>query len=62
MGEFNPMMRNYVYQHCYPLNVRKMREAIQYFKGEHDFRAFVTENSVKENCVRTIYDVSINRM
>lgn len=60
MGEFNPMMRNYVYQHCYFLNVPKMEEAIQYFKGEHDFRAFVTENRVKENCVRTIYDVSIN--
>ena len=60
MGEFNPMMRNYIYQHCYPLNVPKMEKAIQYFKGEHDFRAFVTENNVKENCVRTIYDVSIN--
>ena len=60
MGEFNPMMRNYIYQHCYLLNVLKMREAIQYFEGEHDFRAFVTENTVKENCVRTIYDVSIN--
>ena len=59
MGEFNPVMRNYVYQHCYPLNVPKMVESIQYFKGEHDFRAFVTENSVKENCVRTIYEVSI---
>ena len=59
MGEFNPIMRNYVYQHCYPLNVSKMRDAIQFFKGEHDFRAFVTENRVKDNCVRCIYDVSI---
>ena len=59
MGEFNPIMRNYIYQHCYPLNVSKMKEAIQYFEGEHDFRAFVTENSVKENCVRTIYEASI---
>lgn len=59
MGEFNPIMRNYVYQHCYPLNVKKMRDAIQLFKGEHDFRAFVTENKVKDNCVRCIYDVSI---
>ena len=61
MGEFNPVMRNYIYQHCYPLNVPKMVEAIQYFKGEHDFRAFVTENNVKENCVRTIYEASITR-
>ena len=25
------------------------------FVGEHDFRAFVTYNKEKENCVRTIY-------
>lgn len=61
MGEFNPVMRNYVYQHCYPLDVSKMRKAIRFFEGEHDFRAFVTENRVKENCVRTIYEASITR-
>ena len=59
MGEYNPIMRNYVYQHCYYLNVTKMYEAIQYFEGEHDFRAFVTENKVKENCTRKIYEASI---
>ena len=61
MGEFNPIFRNYVYQHCYLLNVRKMRAAIHFLVGEHDFRAFVTENSVKENCVRVIYEASITR-
>ncbi len=60
MGEFNPVMRNYIYQHCYFLNVSKMKEALQYFEGEHDFRAFVTENIIKENCVRTIYEASID--
>ena len=60
MKEFNPMMRNYIYQHGYLLNVSRMRKAIHFFEGEHDFRAFVTENSVKENCVRTIYEVSID--
>ena len=61
MGEYNPVNRNYVYQHCYSLNVSKMRKAIQYFEGKHDFRAFVTENIVKENCIRTIYEASISR-
>ena len=59
MGEFNPIMRNYVYQHCYHLKVDKMCSAIHFFEGEHDFRAFVTENRSKENCVRTIYEASI---
>ena len=61
MGEYNPLKRSFVYQHCYPLNVNKMREAIQLFKGKHDFRAFVTENKIKENCEWEIYDVAINR-
>ena len=31
-----------------------MKEAIKYFEGEKDFRAFVTDNKEKENCIRTI--------
>ena len=54
MGEFDPLRRRFVYQHNYPLNVNNMKKAIQYFVGEHDFRAFVTENETKDNCVRTI--------
>ena len=56
MKEFNPMMRNYIYQHGHLLNVSRMRKAIHFFEGEHDFRAFVTENNV-----RTIYEASITR-
>lgn len=62
MGEFNPVLRNYVYQHCYPLDVTKMKDAIKYFEGKHDFRAFVTENVLKENCVREIYFTSIEKI
>ena len=58
-GVYNPMERNYVYQHNYKLDVESMKKAIKYFIGEHDFRAFVTENSIKDNCVRKIYDASI---
>ncbi len=54
MGEYNPLMRHYVYQYNYTLDVDKMRKAIKYFEGEHDFRAFVTENKEKENCIRNI--------
>ena len=51
MGEYDPLKRNYVYQHNYPLLLDKMKEAIKYFEGEHDFRAFVTEN--KEEVIFT---------
>lgn len=59
MGEYNPMRRNYCYQHNYALDIDKMKEAISYFVGVHDFRAFVTENVLKENCVREIFEASI---
>jgi len=61
MGEYHPMRRNYCYQHNYVLDVDKMRKAISYFVGVHDFRAFVTENILKENCVREIFEVKIER-
>lgn len=54
LGEYNPIERNYVFQYNYTLDVEAMKKAIRYFEGEHDFRAFVTENKEKTNCVRTI--------
>lgn len=61
MGEYNPIDRNYIFQYNHELNVDKMKEAIKYFKGTHDFRSFVTENSIKENCIRTITKVNISK-
>ena len=59
-GEYNPIDRNYIYQYNHELNIDKMKECIKVFEGEHDFRAFVTENVDKDNCVREIYKTSIS--
>ena len=59
VGEYNPLQRNYIFQYNYKLDTNSMKEAIQVFKGTHDFRAFVTDNKEKENCTRTITDVNI---
>ena len=61
MGEYNPIERNYVFQYNHQLNINKMEEAIKVFIGTHDFRAFVTENKEKENCVRTITKANIKQ-
>lgn len=61
LGEYNPIERNYVFQYNYDLDIDSMKEAIKYFLGEHDFRAFVTDNKEKENCVRKITKVSIKK-
>ncbi len=58
-GEYNPLEKNYVFQYNYSLNVEEMKKAIFYFLGEHDFRAFATDNKEKENCVREITKAQI---
>lgn len=61
-GEYNPLERNYVFQYNYQLNIKKMQEAIKIFLGTHDFRAFVTDNKEKENCIRTITKATIEEL
>lgn len=58
MGDFNPIMRNYVYQYGKKLNVDLMKKASLYLIGEHDFRSFCTDSKDKESCVRSIYSIS----
>ena len=41
------------------LNVEKMKEAIKYFEGEHDFSAFKASGTSSKNSVRTIYKAEI---
>ena len=58
-GEYNPLERNYVFQYNYDLDVKSMKEAIKYFLGKHDFRAFVTDNKEKDKFIREITKVDI---
>ena len=60
-GEYSPLERNYVFQYNYSLNIDNMKKAIIYFEGTHDFRAFVTDNKEKENCIRTITYTDITK-
>lgn len=59
LGEYQPILRNYVYQCCHKLDIAKMKKALSYLRGTHDFRAFVSENRERENCVRTITKVKM---
>lgn len=58
-SEYDPMMRNYVYQYNRPLDIERMKEAIQYFEGTHDFTSFVSSEDERENKVRTILRTNI---
>ena len=59
IGEYNPIMRNYIYQYNKMLDISKMKEAIKYFEGTHDFTSFVSSEDTRENKTRTIYKTNI---
>ncbi|MFV0424438.1 MAG: tRNA pseudouridine(38-40) synthase TruA [Bacilli bacterium] len=61
VGEYNPLLRNYVLQYCRELDVTKMQEAVKYLVGEHDFSSFVTGlGETDKDAFRTIYKAQVN--
>ncbi|MDE5654818.1 MAG: tRNA pseudouridine(38-40) synthase TruA [Clostridia bacterium] len=57
----SPLKRKYFHICFYDLDIAKMQDACKYFVGEHDFRAFMLANDEKENTVRTIYNLSVEK-
>ncbi len=51
--------RQYISNEKIPLDIEKMKEAVEYFKGEHDFRAFMSQGSEVKSTVRTIYSAEL---
>ena len=41
------------------LNVEKMKQAVKYFEGEHDFKAFKASGTSSKSSVRTIYKAEV---
>lgn len=44
------------------LNISKMKEAVKYFEGEHDFKAFKASGTSSKSSVRTIYKAEVIEM
>mgnify|MGYP003306776936 CR=1 FL=1 len=61
MGEYNPLERKYVYQHCSKLDVVEMQRAMKYLEGTHSFRAFTKVDEEKEDYVRTLSQTNLLR-
>ncbi len=61
MGEYNPLERNYVYQHSDKLDVIEMERGLKYIEGTHNFRAFTKVDEEKDDYVRTISQTNLIR-
>jgi tRNA pseudouridine38-40 synthase len=57
----SPILRDRAYFMSWGLKITKMKEAAEFFVGEHDFHAFCSAASTAKSHVRTIYDVSVNK-
>ena len=55
----DPFMRNYAFHFPHTLDTEKMKEACEYIKGTHDFKAFMASGGQVKTTVRTVYDLSI---
>ena len=53
------VFRNLAYHIPQKLDVEKMKEAAQFFVGEHDFKAFKASGTSSKSSVRTIYKAEI---
>ncbi|HLD36040.1 MAG TPA: tRNA pseudouridine(38-40) synthase TruA [Planctomycetota bacterium] len=51
--------RNFYHFIPYQISISRMKQALKYLVGRHDFRAFATKSSAKENCTRKIYSIKI---
>ena len=55
LGEYNPIMNDYIYQCPYELDLDMMREVAKLYLGAHDFRNFVSGERDNYDCI--IYDI-----
>lgn len=51
--------RKYVYDYETPLSAERMREALPFLCGTHDFRSFCGNKKMKKSTVRTIYEIRL---
>lgn len=60
-GEYNPIERKYVYQFCKKLDEKKMKNALKYIKGTHDFSNLSSNEHKEKSTIRTIYSAKMKK-
>ncbi len=61
LGEYNPLLKDYVYQLGKELDLAKMEIASKYFIGTHDFRNFCSNEEIDGfSFIREVYNIEFN--
>lgn len=61
MGEYDPILKDYIYQYNKKLDVVEMERALKYIEGTHDFKSFTSGDDVRDDYVRTIIQTNLIR-
>lgn len=61
MGEYDPIMKDYIYQYNKKLDVVEMERALKYIEGTHNFKSFTCGDDKREDYVRTIIQTNLIR-
>lgn len=56
---FNPFLANYNHFYSYGIDLNKLSQIANCFKGEHDFVLFSKKGSDPKSTIRNIYDIKI---
>ena len=59
LNTFDPLKANYMHFFHDRIDIAKIREAMKYIEGTHDFTSFVSSEDERENKVRTIFKTNI---
>lgn len=60
-GRFvNPFKRNYTGHYKYKLDMERIKQAMPYVVGTHDYSSFVASGSQVSNHIRTIYEATVH--
>jgi tRNA pseudouridine38-40 synthase len=60
-GERDPFLQDTVMHVSQAISIKKIREAMPYFLGEHDFRNFTTKKEDGADFVRTIFALKVTQ-
>ena len=58
-GSYDPFNKDYMYQLLRPLDISKMEECLEVFKGEYCFMNFTSKDEDQSNYVREIYECDL---
>lgn len=59
LGEYNPVLNDYIYNYGKSLNIKKMKEASRLLVGAHSFKAFTSGD--RDNYNSIIYSISFKK-